>query len=304
MTATLTDAGNGWTSHRLRKKVVAFIPARMEAVRFPGKPLVEILGIPMIEHVRRRVCLSDAIDEVYVATCDTEIMDVVARHHGKAMMTAKTHERCTDRIEEAARNVELDIAVIVQGDEPLFSPDLISALVKPLLMDDTIPCTNLLSAIRDESNLHNVDIVKAVVDQQGFVMSFSRSSIPHLRVRHTPPMYRQTGLSAFTKDFLSRYAALPPTPLEIAESIDFLRILEHRYPIVGVMYDKATVGVDRPDDVKKIEKILSEDPVQRDYYRRIKENSLSQRTRSQPSPSSSPGGSLLGESHGASGGVS
>lgn len=233
----------------------------------------------MIEHVRRRVCLSDAVDEVYVATCDAEIMDVVVRHHGKAMMTAKTHERCTDRIEEAARNVELDIAVIVQGDEPLFSPDLISALVKPLLMDDAIPCTNLLSVIQDDRDLHNVDIVKAVVDQQGFVMYFSRSPIPHMRVRHTPPMYRQTGLSAFTKEFLSRYACLSPTPLEVAESIDFLRILEHRHPIMGVMCDKVTVGVDRPDDVKKIEQILSEDPVQRDYYQQVKENSRSQRTR-------------------------
>ncbi len=267
-----------------RKKVVAFIPARMEAVRFPGKPLAKILGLPMIEHVRRRVCLSDAVDEVYVATCNAEIMDEVVRHGGKAIMTAKTHERCTDRIEEAARHVDLDIAVIVQGDEPLFAPDLISALVRPLLTDDGLSCTNVLSVIQDDGDLRNADIVKAVVDQQGFVMYFSRSPIPHLpmKVRTTPPMYRQTGLSAFTKDFLSLYACLPPTPLEIAESIDFLRILEHRHAVAGVVYDQVTVGVDRPEDVKKIEQILSEDPVQREYYEQIKAcgEHLSPRTRS------------------------
>ena len=256
----------------LRKKVVAFIPARMQAVRFPGKPLANILCLPMIEHVRRRACLSDAVDDVYVATCDVEIRDVVVRHGGKVIMTAKTHERCTDRVEEAARNVDVDIAVIVQGDEPLFSPDQLSALVRPLLMDDKIPCTSLLSVIQDDRDLDNVDIVKAVLDQQGFVMYFSRSSIPHLRADRKPPMYRQTGLSAFTRDFLSRYSRLPPTPLEIAESIDFLRILEHRHSIAGVVYDKTLVGVDRPEDVQRIEKILAEDPVQREYYQKIQEN--------------------------------
>ena len=243
----------------------------MAAVRFPGKPLAKILGLPMIEHVRRRVCLSDAVDDVYVATCDAEIRDVVVRHGGKAIMTAKTHERCTDRIEEAARHVDLDIAVIVQGDEPLFSPNLIQALVRPLVIDDTISCTNLLSVIHDEADLHNVDIVKTVLDRQGFVMYFSRSPIRHLRARHNPPMYRQTGLSAFTKAFLSRYANLPPTPLEVAESIDFLRILEHHHAVAGVVCDQTMIGVDRPDDVPKIEQILSEDPMQREYYQLIKE---------------------------------
>ncbi len=246
----------------------------MESVRFPGKPLVKILDLPMIEHVRRRVCLSDAVDEVYVATCDTEIMDVVVGYGGKAIMTAKTHERCTDRVEEAARHIELDIAVIVQGDEPLFSPELISALVKPLVADDRIACTNVLSAIHDERDLDNVDIVKAVVDQQGFVIYFSRSPIPHRRAHSRPTLYRQTGLSAFTKASLSRYASLLPTPLEIAESIDFLRLLEHRHLVAGVVCHATLVGVDRPEDVAKIETILSEDPAQRAYYQRIKDTTV------------------------------
>jgi len=253
-----------------RKKIVAFIPARMGASRFPGKPLAKILDIPMIEHVRRRVLLSNSIDDVYVATCDTEIMDVVSQYGGKAIMTANTHERCTDRIKEATRNIELDIAVIVQGDEPLFSPDIIGRLINPILINDSVPCTNLLSVIQDENDLNNVDVVKAVIDQNGFIMYLSRSSIPHIRVHSMCPMYRQTGLSAFTKDFLKLYSCLPPTPLEMAESIDFLRILEHGHSIYGVICEKATIGVDRPGDVEKIEKILCEDPIQRDYYKKIK----------------------------------
>ena len=253
-----------------RKTVIAFIPARMQAMRFPGKPLANIRGLPMIEHVRRRVGLCPAIDDVYVATCDAAIRDAVVRHGGKAIMTASTHARCTDRIEEAARQVEVDIAVIVQGDEPLVSPDLLEALVRPLAQDDRITCANGLSVIRDERDLHNVDIVKAAVDQRGFVMYYSRSPIPHMSAHGQPPVYRQTGLSAFTKALLSQYAALPPTPLERAESIDFLRILEHRHAILGVRYDQVTVGVDRPEDIATIEQILADDPRQRAYDQQIR----------------------------------
>ena len=155
------------------KKIVAIIPARMAASRFPGKPLAIILDLPMIEHVRRRVCLSEVIDDVYVATCDREIFDTVENFGGKAVMTKDTHERCTDRVEEAVRNIDLDIAVVVQGDEPLFKPEVLSELVSPLLDDDSVPCTNLISTIRNKKDLDDVDIVKTVVDERGFVMYFS-----------------------------------------------------------------------------------------------------------------------------------
>ncbi len=252
-----------------RKKVVAVIPARMGASRFPGKPLVKISGLPMIEHVRRRVLLSAAIDDVSVATCDREIFDTVTRFGGKAIMTKNTHERCTDRVEEAAGRIDLDIAVIVQGDEPLFEPEVLARLTEPLLADETVNCANLISAIKDEADLLDEDIVKAVLDETGFIMCFSRSPIPHLRVRNGCPMYRQTGISAFTKSFLHAYSRLPPTSLEIAESVDFLRILGHRHAIRGVVYERNTVGVDRPGDVARIEDILRSDPAQKKLFERI-----------------------------------
>lgn len=252
-----------------KKNVVAVIPARMGAMRFPGKPLAMILDLPMVEHVRRRVLLSDAVGDVYVATCDKEIFDTVTRFGGKALMTKDTHERCTDRVEEAAGKINLDIAVIVQGDEPLFEPEALTDLVKPMFADETVHCTNLISVIKDETDLEDVDIVKAVLDERGFIMYYSRSPIPHMRVRNGCPLYRQTGVSAFTKLFLRAYSKLSPTSLEIAESVDFLRILGHRHAIKGVVYERSTVGVDRPDDVAKIEEILLNDTKQKALYEKI-----------------------------------
>jgi len=252
-----------------KKKIVAVIPARMGASRFPGKPLAMILNLPMIEHVRRRVCLSNVIDDVYVATCDQEIFDVVIRFGGKAVMTKNTHERCTDRVEEAVHEIDLDIAVIVQGDEPLFMPEALTKLVEPMLVDELLPCANLISVIHNDEDLSDVDIVKTVLDEKGFVMYFSRSPVPHIRVQNDCPLFRQTGVSAFTKFFLHTYSKLQPTMLEVAESVDFLRIIGYRYPIRGVIYDRVLVGVDRPDDIDEVERILSEDPEQKTLYERI-----------------------------------
>jgi len=225
----------------------------------------------MIEHVRRRACLSSTVDDVYVATCDDEIFKAVTRHGGRALMTANTHERCTDRVEEAAKALEHDIIVIIQGDEPLFEPVVLEILLEPMQNDDNSYCTNLLSEIRDDEDVSDIDNVKAVLDKKDFIMYFSRSPIPYLRVRNNCPMYRQTGISAFTKSFLNLYSSLPPTPLEIAESVDFLRILEHGYSIRGVIHMGKTVGVERESDIEIVEKILKEDTLQHRIYQRILE---------------------------------
>lgn len=253
----------------MNRNVVVIIPARMAASRFPGKPLALILGLPMIEHIRRRVMLSDVVNDVYVATCDQIIMDTVRQYGGRAIMTASTHERCTDRVEEAAGDLDADIVVIVQGDEPLFRPEIIKTLVEPLIKDPSVYCTNLLSRIKNRDDLTDVDIVKAVVNNQENIMFFSRAPIPYFRVDNDAPCYRQTGVSAFTKTFLSTYTALSPTFLEVAESVDFLRILEHGYVIRSVITDEITHGVDRKKDIDEVEKILKTDPVQNRYYERI-----------------------------------
>lgn len=251
------------------KKIAAIIPARMDASRFPGKPLAKILDLPMIEHVRRRVSLSDVVDDVFVATCDEEIMETVLSYGGHPLMTAATHDRCTDRVREAAEHIDHDIVIIVQGDEPLFDPAPLKRLVEPMVRNETVQCANLLSVIHDKDDLNNIDIVKAVLDQNNSVMYYSRSPVPYLRVQNDCPMYRQTGISAFSSAFLMKYSGLSPTPLENAESVDFLRILEHGHRILGVIYKHATVGVDRKEDVKMVERLLREDVLQKRLYEEI-----------------------------------
>ncbi len=253
----------------LRKKTTVIIPARMASSRFPGKPLAKILGLPMIEHVRRRVSLCDFIDDVYVATCDEEIREVVESFGGKAIMTATTHERCTDRVEEAASALNSDIIVNVQGDEPLILPEVVKEVVKPLEEREDVLCSCLIYPITNPDELNDVNVVKAVLDQNSSIMYFSRSPIPYLKTNENFPLYKQSGTMAFQKDFLHQYSRLAPTPLEKAESVDLLRILEHGYRILGVAKSYTSIGVDIPGDVSRVEKIITSDELQKEYYSRI-----------------------------------
>lgn len=255
-----------------KRKVIAMIPSRMASSRFPGKPLAKILDLPMIEHVRRRVALSTIVNETYVATCDDSIRQTVEDYHGQAIMTADTHQRCTDRIAEAIEKIQVaddDIIAIISGDEPVFPPELMQVLVEPMLKDPSILCTNIVSSITEEADMQDKDVVKAVLDIKGRIMCFSRSPLPYQRVKSNCPLYRQTGLAAFTKSFLLKFSALHPTPLEIAESVDFMRILEHGYSIQGIVYNRKTIGVDQKQHVAHVEEMLRLDPDQANIYKQI-----------------------------------
>ncbi len=251
---------------------IVVIPARMASSRFPGKPLVSILGLPLVEHVRRRALLASGIDQVVVATCDASIFEAVQAQGGRAIMTADTHERCTDRVEEAMRSLSGDIIVMVQGDEPLLVPDAVERIAQPLRDRPEVVCTNLLSPLESDADLANPNIVKAVCAQDGRVMFLSRSSIPSYRKRVECPVYRQTGIMAFRADLLRHYSTLPETPFERAESVDMLRLLEHGIAIHGVVVDYPTVGVDRPEDVPAVETWLQGNPLQRALYDRTMVN--------------------------------
>lgn len=251
-----------------RKRVIAVVPARMASSRFPGKPLVTIGGLPMVEHVRRRALLAEGVDDVVVATCDERILDVVRAAGGRAVMTADTHERCTDRVAEAMQSLEGDVVVIVQGDEPLLLPEAVTRVAEPLIADSELPCTSLLSPLESDDDFQNPNIVKAVCNQRGDVLLFSRAPIPYFRHRTPCPVYRQTGILAFQATFLATYAALSETPLERAESVDLLRLLEHGYRVAGVPLTYSTIGVDRPEDVPLVERLLGENELQRSLHQR------------------------------------
>lgn len=247
-------------------RTTVVIPARMASSRFPGKPLVPILGLPMVEHVRRRALLAAGVDEVVVATCDRSIFDAVTAVGGRAVMTADTHERCTDRVEEAMRSLQGEIVVMVQGDEPLLVPEAVERVAAPIRERAEVVCTNLLSPLEGDADLANPNIVKAVCAQDGRLLFLSRAPIPFYRKRTDCPVFRQTGIMAFRADLLRRFSALPETPFERAESVDMLRLLEHGLPIHSVVVDYPTVGVDRPEDVPTVEDWLRANPAQRALY--------------------------------------
>jgi 3-deoxy-manno-octulosonate cytidylyltransferase (CMP-KDO synthetase) len=241
-------------------RVAAVIPARMASTRFPGKPLAGILGLPMVEHVRRRVALSGLFDMVAVATCDQEIMESVQAHGGKAIPTSPAHERCTDRVAEACASIDADIIVNVQGDEPLVRPEMVEELVRKLFVHSELPCANLMTQIVTADDMNNSNVIKTVFDSSGNALYFSRSPIPHSRnVAGSVLGYKQLGLIAFRKDFLLRFAALPPTPLEIAESVDMLRAVEHGYKVRMVLGNHESIGVDIPSQLNQVVEIMKGD---------------------------------------------
>lgn len=250
------------------KKAAVVIPARMASTRFPGKPLASIAGLPMIEHVRRRASLCEGVD-VCVATCDEEIRRVVEGFGGRVIMTADTHERCSDRVEEAAHRLDADIVVNLQGDEPLIAPEAVLAVARPLAEREGLPCACLIYPIEDRSELANPNIVKAILDQHDRVIYLSRASIPYFKVSDACPLYKESGVRAFDRRFLHQYAKLPPTPLETVESVDMLRVLEHGYVLQGVVVNDTTLGVDVPEDVSKVEAVLQQDEKQKALHERI-----------------------------------
>jgi len=245
----------------------------MASSRYPGKPLARILDLPMIEHVRRRALLAEGIDEVVVATCDQEIVRVVEEAGGKAVMTADTHERSTERVAEAMQSLEGDVVVVAQGDEPLLLPKELELVAAPFREREGVESVSLLSPLEGEEDFSNPNIVKAVCDREGYIMLYSRAPIPYFQKQGDCPVYRETGIRAFEVDFLQIYVSLPETPFEQVESVDMMRLREHGYQVLGVATDGVTLGVDHPEEVARVERELHEDPQQREFYERILSNS-------------------------------
>lgn len=253
-------------------KVISIIPARMASTRFPGKPLAEIHGVPMIGHIYFRNKLCEAIHEVYVATCDTEIRDYIQSIGGKAIMTHDRHERCTDRTLEALLEIErqtqqkADIVLMVQGDEPMVTPQMLNTAIQPLLRDPKIQVLNLMSELHDQEEHEDPNEVKVVVDLQGNALYFSREPIPSRKKgAKSIPMLKQVCIIPFRRDFLVTYAALAPTPLEIIESVDMMRVLEHGYQVRMEKISEESYSVDTPEDLEFVVLAMQNDPLRRQY---------------------------------------
>ncbi len=260
----------------MKPGVVAIIPARYASTRLPGKPLVDIAGKPMIVRVAERAREVAAIRRVIIATDDQRVFDaVVALNHDapvEVMMTSPDHLTGTDRLAEVAATLDAEIIVNVQGDEPLIEPATIEAAIAPLLADASIVMCTTSEPIESAADLVNPNVVKVVTDGEGFALYFSRNPIPFPRAAvqahgsieaafaANPELLKlyskHTGMYVYRRDFLLRYAKLPPTPLEQAELLEQLRALEHGYRIKVVKVDHRSIGVDTPEDLERVRRMF------------------------------------------------
>lgn len=253
-------------------KIIAIIPARMGSSRFPGKPMADICGMPMIGHVLTRVKMSKQLDEVYVATCDQVIFDYITSIGGKAIMTSDCHERCSDRCAEAMLKIEkesgqkCDIMVMVQGDEPLTFPQMIDEAIEPMTQDSSLVITNLVADLESVEEFENPNEVKVVMDKQGFALYFSREPIPSRKKGVLDvPMKKQVCVIPFTRDFLLEYNTMEPTPLEIIESVDMMRILENGQKVKMIPTSYKTKAVDTQEDLDKVTEMMQKDTLFKVY---------------------------------------
>ncbi len=247
-------------------QVDAIIPARMGSTRYPGKPLCDIQGKTMIEHVYCRTELSDKVDTTYVATPDEKIKNEVKSFGGNTIMTG-SHTRPVSRVAEAAISTDGEIVVVVQGDEPLVYPDMIDNAIEPLLNDKEIGCVNLAKKIEDEKVFRDPNTVKVTVDLEWNALFFSREPIPNLRDVNFEEfdVYKQVCIMPFRREFLLNYIELEETPLVLAESIDMLRLLEHGYDVKIVETEREVHAVDTEEDHKRVEELMREDELFGEY---------------------------------------
>lgn len=238
-------------------KVLCVIPARYASTRLPGKPLSMINGKPMIQRVYERAVQARLPQEVVVATDHEAVYKAVESFGGRAMMTSPDHPSGTDRLAEVALNYpDIDVIVNVQGDEPMIPPEVIDRLAECFDHDPELDMATLKVKMQEE-DYNNPAAVKVVTSLSGYALYFSRSLMPYPRNKPEDfNVYKHVGIYAYKRDFLLKYAAMAPTPLERAESLEQLRALENGYRIKVLESDFQGVGVDTPEDLAAVNEIF------------------------------------------------
>ena len=233
--------------------IIGIIPARYASTRFPGKPLADICGKPMIRHVYERAKMASSLCDVLVATDDERILECVQSFGGKAVMTDSSLPNGTARCEQAARNYDVDAVINIQGDEPLLDPRMIDEVAGLLINDE---CATLCRELHED--FFNPNIVKVIMSLDGHALYFSRSLIPYKRNASSLPVYQHIGIYGYRIDFLKKYVSLPASPLSEAESLEQLKILEHGLSIMVKVTEctDESIGVDTAEDLEKVRKIM------------------------------------------------
>lgn len=252
-------------------RVAAIIPARMASSRFPGKPLLEIAGLPMLEHVRRRALLCGAFSEVVVATCDEEIARVVRGYGGRVVLTSPEHPAATDRVAEAARSVDCTHVVNVQGDEILVLPSDLRKMVFAIEQEPAVLAWNAVAPITEDREMADRSVVKCVVSSSGRVLFCGRdfSGLPLKKAEGFEPARVILGILGYERSFLDRCGGLARTPLETAESVDQSRIIEHDVDLRTVPFSKAYIGINEKREIPVVEECLRADAAQQEVLKQL-----------------------------------
>lgn len=235
----------------------------MGSSRFPGKPLAQLLGRPMLEHVYKRVALSKMLSATYIATCDEDIRLAAENFGASVIMTSDSHERASDRVAEAIADIDAELIVMVQGDEPMTHPDMIDAAVAPFHNDPQLGCVNLVSKIDNETDFRDANTIKVVMNQMDDAIFMSRQPIPTLAKSGfaQTAAYKQVCIIPFRRAMLHTYTRLPATPLEQLESVDMLRLIEHGYRVKMIHTTFDTQAVDTEADLLRVAKLMETDPL-------------------------------------------
>ena len=238
------------------QKAIAILPARLESSRLPRKALKDICGLPMIVHVFKRCLLSKKLDEVYVATDSFEIKEVVEKYGGKVIMTSSKHETGTDRIAEAALELDAEIIVNIQGDEALVNPKYIDRVTNELIEN---PDINVGILVNSFSKKDSPSDIKVVLNKNNDVMYLSRSDIPSGSRQNNPPMLKAYHIVPFRKKFLLEFAQMDRGSLEKIEFNEYVRILENGERIRAVYVESDAVSVDTPEDLQSVREVMPHD---------------------------------------------
>lgn len=252
--------------------IIAIIPARMGSSRYPGKPLALIHNVPMVGHVAFRTAMASCLSATYVATCDEIVMNYCKDAGLKSVMTGDHHVRCTTRTAEAMLKIEeltgkkADIVVMVQGDEPMVTPDMIDAAIQPMLDDPSINVVNLMAEMHSLAEFEDPNEVKVVIDLNSDALYFSREPVPSRKKgSDVVPMRKQVCIIPFRRDYLLRFNDMQETPLEIYESVDMMRVLEHGEKVRMVPTDKQSLSVDTPEDLCRVVEMMKGDTLMMQY---------------------------------------
>lgn len=247
-------------------RVIGMIPARLESSRLYGKALLDICGLPMVIHTCKRAQLAKKLDEVFLVTDNERIREAGEKYNIKVIMTGKHHQTGSDRIAEACQKINCDIVVNIQGDEPLVNPEHIDSIVSPLMED---PSINIAVGVTPYTKKNSYSDIKAVLDLNGNIMYCSRNDLPGDARTPVKEMLKMCFIVPFRKDFLLQYSSWKPTPLELIEYNEYLRVLEHGIKMRAVKIDDAKISVDTPEDLKVVREIMNKDTIKFNYLKKL-----------------------------------